>query len=61
VRGRNSDNTRLKKVLAWEPSISLEVGLEVTYKWIEAELRKAGRLQPRDLNILKANAGSALA
>jgi GDP-D-mannose 3', 5'-epimerase len=61
VRGRNSDNTRLKKVLGWEPSISLEVGLEVTYKWIEAELRKTGRLQSRDLNILKANAGSALA
>jgi nucleoside-diphosphate-sugar epimerase len=61
VRGRNSDNTRLKKVLGWEPSISLEVGLEVTFKWIDAELRKMGRLQPRDLNILKANAGSALA
>jgi nucleoside-diphosphate-sugar epimerase len=45
VRGRNSDNTRLKQVLGWEPTISLEVGLEVTYKWIEAELRKTGRLQ----------------
>jgi GDP-D-mannose 3',5'-epimerase len=44
VRGRNSDNTRLNSVLGWEPSISLESGLEVTYKWIEEELRKAGRL-----------------
>jgi GDP-D-mannose 3',5'-epimerase len=44
VRGRNSDNTRLKKILGWEPSISLEVGLDVTYKWIEAELREKGRL-----------------
>lgn len=44
VRGRNSDNTRLKKVLGWEPSISLEAGLSTTYKWIEAELAKAGRL-----------------
>jgi GDP-D-mannose 3', 5'-epimerase len=43
VRGRNSDNTRLNKVLGWEPSIPLEAGLEVTYKWIEGELRKAGR------------------
>jgi GDP-D-mannose 3',5'-epimerase len=43
VRGRNSDNTRLAAVLGWEPSISLEVGLEITYKWIENELRKAGR------------------
>jgi GDP-D-mannose 3', 5'-epimerase len=43
VRGRNSDNTRLNKVLGWEPSISLEAGLEVAYKWIEGELNKAGR------------------
>jgi GDP-D-mannose 3',5'-epimerase len=45
VRGRNSDNTRLKKVLGWEPSISLEAGLDVTYKWIEGELAKTGRLR----------------
>jgi nucleoside-diphosphate-sugar epimerase len=35
VRGRNSDNTLLKKVLGWEPEISLEVGLKYTYSWIE--------------------------
>lgn len=39
VRGRNSDNSRLITVLGWEPSISLEVGLEVTYRWIENELK----------------------
>jgi GDP-D-mannose 3', 5'-epimerase len=44
VRGRNSDNTRLYKVLGWEPTISLEAGLDITYKWIESELKKAGRL-----------------
>jgi len=44
VRGRNSDNTRIKKVLGWEPSIPLEAGLEITYKWIEGELRKASRI-----------------
>jgi nucleoside-diphosphate-sugar epimerase len=44
VRGRNSDNTRLNLVLGWEPSISLENGLEVTYRWIENELRKSGRI-----------------
>jgi GDP-D-mannose 3', 5'-epimerase len=44
VRGRNSDNTRLNKVLGWEPSISLEEGLEITYKWIEGELRDEGRV-----------------
>jgi nucleoside-diphosphate-sugar epimerase len=44
VRGRNSDNTRLNQVLGWQPSISLEQGLDVTYKWIEGELHKAGRV-----------------
>ncbi len=44
VRGRNSDNGRLREVLGWEPSISLEQGLAVTYKWIEGELIKAGRI-----------------
>jgi GDP-D-mannose 3', 5'-epimerase len=44
VRGRNSDNSLLRKVLGWEPSISLKQGLSITYPWIESELRKAGRL-----------------
>ena len=44
VRGRNSDNTQLNKILAWEPSVSLETGLEITYKWIESELGKAHRI-----------------
>ncbi len=39
VRGRNSDNTRLRKVLDWEPRISLEEGLALTYGWIENQLR----------------------
>lgn len=38
VRGRNSDNARLRDVLAWEPRISLEEGLSVTYHWIEAQV-----------------------
>ena len=40
VRGRNSDNTLIKKVLNWAPSISLEKGLEANYKWIYSELQK---------------------
>ena len=40
VRGRNSDNTRLREVLKWEPSISLEEGLNITYHWIAGELDK---------------------
>ncbi len=38
VRGRNSDNTRVRKMLGWEPCVSLEDGLGATYRWIEAEL-----------------------
>jgi GDP-D-mannose 3', 5'-epimerase len=40
VRGRNSDNSRLRQVLGWEPAISLEQGLAVTYKWIQSEIMK---------------------
>jgi nucleoside-diphosphate-sugar epimerase len=39
VRGRNSDNTRLREVLQWEPSITLEDGLARTYDWISSELK----------------------
>ncbi len=39
VRGRNSDNTRLREVLDWEPQISLEDGLKTTYAWIAGELQ----------------------
>jgi GDP-D-mannose 3', 5'-epimerase len=47
VRGRNSDNSRLRTVLGWEPSIPLEDGLERTYQWIRSELMRGGRL-PQD-------------
>lgn len=40
VRGRNSDNTRLREVLHWEPKISLEEGLSRTYSWIEEQVRQ---------------------
>lgn len=38
VRGRNSDNTRLREVLKWEPQISLEQGLAHTYNWINEQV-----------------------
>ena len=39
VRGRNSDNTRLREVLGWEPQISLEDGLADTYRWIAKQVQ----------------------
>jgi GDP-D-mannose 3', 5'-epimerase len=39
VRGRNSDNTRIRETLGWEPSTSLRQGLEQTYAWIYDQLR----------------------
>ena len=44
VRGRNSDNTRLREVLSWEPQISLEEGLRRTYLWIDSQVRGAEHL-----------------
>jgi len=38
VRGRNSDNTRLRETLQWEPQLTLEQGLERTYPWIEQQV-----------------------
>jgi GDP-D-mannose 3', 5'-epimerase len=40
VRGRNSDNTRLREVLGWEPGTALETGLARTYQWIAEQVRK---------------------
>jgi GDP-D-mannose 3', 5'-epimerase len=38
VRGRNADLTLVKKVLHWEPQVSLEEGLTKTYKWIKEQI-----------------------
>jgi GDP-D-mannose 3', 5'-epimerase len=43
VRGRNSDNTLIKEVLGWEPSIDLKTGLETTYWWIKEQYDKRKR------------------
>jgi nucleoside-diphosphate-sugar epimerase len=40
VRGRNADISLARKVLKWEPEVSLEEGLAKTYRWIGAQLKK---------------------
>ena len=42
VRGRNSDNRRLREELGWEPSITLRQGLAPTYRWIEKQVAARG-------------------
>ena len=43
VRGRNSDNALILERLGWEPSVSLEDGLERTYQWIHAQMTSGAR------------------
>jgi len=43
VNGRNSDNTLIKKLLSWEPSIALKAGLEKTYRWIHDDMTNKGK------------------
>jgi GDP-D-mannose 3',5'-epimerase len=52
VRGRNSDNTRLREVLGWEPEVSLEIGLSRTYDWILRQVQNsASRSVSVDLSL----------
>ncbi len=50
VRGRNSDNTLIRKYLGWEPSIPLNDGLKKTHTWIREQMI-------RDKEIMGKNAG----
>jgi GDP-D-mannose 3', 5'-epimerase len=47
VNGRNSDNTKIKEYLGWEPSIRLKEGLAKTYEWIESEMMAFSQLKSR--------------
>jgi nucleoside-diphosphate-sugar epimerase len=38
VRGRNSDNTLMREVSGWAPTIALQEGLVPTYRWIEQQV-----------------------
>jgi len=47
VRGRNSDNTMIQHLLAWQPSIALEDGIEKTYRWIYDRMSAAEGVECR--------------
>jgi nucleoside-diphosphate-sugar epimerase len=39
VNGRNSENTLIRKMLNWDPSIPLRTGMEKTYAWIHDQMK----------------------
>ena len=55
VRGRNSENTLIKQVLGWAPSISLRDGFARTYPWIKKQVDDAFAkgIKPEDLAVSK--------
>ena len=67
VRGRNSDNTKIRQEIGWAPHISLQNGLEKTYAWIYGELikpaseRKAAFIEKTDDRYTNESSVSALA
>lgn len=48
VRGRNADLTGVKKLLGWEPQMSLEEGLRRTYQWISMMVEKDRQAEQAD-------------
>jgi GDP-D-mannose 3',5'-epimerase len=51
VRGRNSDNTMIRKELGWDYAQPLYEGLEKTYEWVSLQV-KENRYKDNDLKIL---------
>ena len=39
VNGRNSENTLIRQMLGWEPSVALRSGMEKTYAWIYDQMK----------------------
>ena len=44
VNGRNTDNSRIRGLLHWEPSTPLRDGMERTYRWIYSRSQKLGKI-----------------
>ncbi len=45
VRGRSSDNTNIKKLLNWEPKLTLAEGMSITYEWIKREIEGGSNIK----------------
>jgi len=43
VRGRNADLTLVKEVLDWQPVVTMEEGMQNTYRWIAKQVEEAGQ------------------
>ena len=41
VRGRSSDNTMIRELMEWEPSVPLSEGMKKTYDWISEEIKRS--------------------
>jgi GDP-D-mannose 3',5'-epimerase len=55
VRGRNSDNTLIEKVLGWVPQITLEEGIARTTEWINKELLVFIKTNTEDVDLSTSN------
>lgn len=44
VRGRNSDNNLIREKLKWEPSLPLRKGMEITFQWINTQVKEKGAI-----------------
>ncbi len=51
VRGRSSDNTLIRRLLNWEPSIPLADGLERTYHWIYDQMAAGKSTRRHDASV----------
>lgn len=54
VRGRNSENTLIKKHLGWAPGIALADGFDRTYTWINDQVQKAYKEEGEDVDFSKS-------
>jgi nucleoside-diphosphate-sugar epimerase len=54
VRGRNSDNSRLREVLGWEPRIALRDGIARTYPWIEGQVTRCSVGHELETSLLRS-------